>query len=64
MPNPIARIPAIPDIPKDIEPALYEVLDAMRTALIVSHGGLKVKDKRPTVQDLIDAGVTNAENIT
>lgn len=58
------RTPSLPDMPENLSPELYNYLEAVRIILVAATGGNAVKDKRPTVQDLIDAGVPNAENIT
>ena len=58
------RLPSLPEMPDNLPEPLFNLLEAMRTHLIAASGGLEIKDKRPTVQDLIDAGITNADKIT
>ena len=45
------------------DPVLQRFLDAVRHNYEMDQGFHGVTEKRPTVQDLIDAGVTNADLI-
>lgn len=61
--NKPVRLPSLPEMPSNLDEPLFNLLEAMRAQLIASSGGLELRDKKPTVQDLIDAGVTNADKI-
>lgn len=45
------------------DPAHKRYLEALKDKVETAEGSKGVKNKRPTVQDLIDAGVPNAEKI-
>ena len=53
----------IPNVTVD-DPNLQQFIDAVVHNNRFDSGELGINEKRPTVQDLIDAAVTNAENIT
>jgi hypothetical protein len=56
---------AIPKIPETLDEELYHVLSAMKERIELAYGEIGiVGDKRPTVQEMIDAGITNADKIT
>jgi len=51
-------------VPHSIEdPQLRRFLEQIIERLRIDAGSLDVASKRPTVQELIDAGVTNADQI-
>ena len=52
----------IPNVIVD-DPNLQRFLDAIRHNIEMDHGQHGVNEKRPTVGDLIEAGVTNADQI-
>jgi len=45
------------------DPSLQKFLDAVKHNIEMDHGQHGVSEKRPTVEDLIEAGVTNADQI-
>ncbi len=53
----------LPDIPDDLPDGLFDFLEALKLNYEIDQGSFGVSEKRPTVQDLIDAGVTNADKI-
>lgn len=58
------RYKQLPMVPQDTSPpALRAFLIAVKEQLETLAGQGALKDKRPTVQEMIDAGVTNAEEI-
>jgi hypothetical protein len=60
----MARKPEIPAITSGSPEEILRVLRALRQRALIEDGvNADVADKKPTVQDLIDAGVTNAESI-
>ncbi len=58
------RVKEIPKIPPGLAPDLRAVLVAMKEQLDAATGRGALNDKRPTVAELIAAGVTNADKIT
>lgn len=46
------------------DPRLQQFLDAVKNNMDLMLGEHSVEDKRPSVQDMIDAGVPNADEIT
>ena len=59
----IRQIPKVPDSPDDW-PGIRSWMLAVTEQLQVTAGlGKNIRDKRPTVGDMIDANVTNAEDI-
>ena len=55
---------SIPVIPDNLPMGLYELLDAIVSNYQIDKGDFEIVEKRPTINDLIDAGVTNADKIT
>ena len=52
----------IPNVIVD-DPNLQRFLDAIRHNIEMDHGQHGVSEKRPTVEELIEAGVANADQI-
>lgn len=63
MPN-TSRVPSIPDVPENVPHEAKEWMEQIAYILRVRFGEIgEVQDKCPTVKDMTDASVTNAENI-
>ena len=59
-----ARKPEVPAITGGTLDDVIKAVNALRQRALIEDGvNADVADKKPTVQDLIDAGVTNAELI-
>ena len=60
----MARKPQVPAISSGSQEEILRVLKALQQRALIEDGiNAEVGDKKPTVQDLIDAGVPNAELI-
>ena len=59
-------IPGLPDVPEGLSDDLTQFLQAVKRRLEIMGNDTRdnVERKTPTVQDLIDAGVANADQIT
>lgn len=57
----VLQLPAVPDSADD---DMRDFLAAVKNQLEVLSGAGNVEDKRPTVQDMIDANITNADKIS
>ena len=59
-----ARKPEIPAITSGSLEEIVRILRIMRQRSLIEDGvNAAVADKKPTVQDLLDAGITNADLI-
>lgn len=54
---------SLPGIPTDLPKGLYDLLDAIVHNMRLDNGDFGVSEKKPTTQDMIDAGITNADEI-
>lgn len=63
MPQKPTRI-NLPEIPDGLPQGLYELLTAIIYNYQMDRGDFLIGEKRPTVDDLIAAGITNADKIT
>lgn len=64
MPQSPKRI-SIPNIPIDIPQDMRDFFVAIKQNLEIDNGVVGgVEDKKPTIQEMIDAGITNADKIT
>lgn len=57
------KVKQIPSLHPIADPAVKAVLEAMREQLDAIQNSDSASLKRPTIQDLIDAGVPNADKL-
>jgi len=62
MPQKPTRV-TVPDVPGNLPKELHDFLTAIKHNTEVDNGTFAVSEKKPTVQDMLDAGVTNADKI-